>query len=132
MGLCLTVYLSHFLSARKSRLTGGYSHVPFLARSDASHAVQSIQYRLQARQDRAIQFDGERALQTRFMLRLLEQVLQFDKLDLQVQLPTLKTSAGPRKKIIKKKKSTDIAMNSSTDLFVLRGRSSAVSSLGSS
>ena len=66
--------------------------------------MQSIQYRLQARQDRAIQFDGERALQTRFMLRLLEQVLQFDKLDLQVQLPTLKTSAGPRKKIKKNKK----------------------------
>jgi hypothetical protein len=49
--------------------------------------MQSIQYRLQARQNRAIQFDRKRAFQTRFMLRLLEQVLQFDKLDLEVQFP---------------------------------------------
>lgn len=49
--------------------------------------MQSIQYRLQTRQNRTIQFDRERAFQTRFMLRLLEQVLQFDKLNLQVQFP---------------------------------------------
>lgn len=82
----LTVYLG--IPQRKVRLSPKSSiHVPFLARSDASHAVQSIQYRLQTRQNRTIQFDRERAFQTRFMLRLLEQVLQFDKLDLQVQFP---------------------------------------------
>src|SRR6266702_8179846 len=106
-------------------------HAPFFARSDASHAVQSIQYRLQARQNRAIQFYGERALQARLVLRLLEQVLQFDELDLQVPLPTLDISKK-HQSAPEKKKSTYIAMNSSTDLFSVRGRSSADSSLGSS
>jgi len=52
-------------------------HAPFLSRGNTSHTMQLVQYRLQARQNRTIKLDRERALQTRLMLRLLEQVLQF-------------------------------------------------------
>ena len=49
--------------------------------------MQPVQYRLQTRQDRTIKLDGERALQARLVLRLLEQILQLEEFDLQMQLP---------------------------------------------
>jgi hypothetical protein len=72
--------------------TGG-SNVPFLPRSDAPHTVQLVQYRLQARQDRAIKLDGEWPLQARLMLRLFEQILQLKEFNLQVQFPEEKRSS---------------------------------------
>ena len=62
-------------------------HVPFLARGNAPHTMQLVQYRLKTCQDRTIQLDRERAFQTRLVLRLLEQILELEEFDLQMQLP---------------------------------------------
>src|SRR6267154_550683 len=48
-------------------------HVPFLARGNAPHTMQLIQYRLQACQNRTIELDRKRARQAWLMLRLFEQ-----------------------------------------------------------
>jgi hypothetical protein len=106
------------------------SNIPFLACSNAPHTMQLVQYRLKTRQDRAIKLNRERALQTRLMLRLLEQILQLEEFDLQMQLPIRErsdcgatTSDGDMFPYI--------AINSSTELFSFLG-SNDVSSLGSS
>jgi hypothetical protein len=49
--------------------------------------MQLIQNRLQTRQNATIEVDRERALETRLVLRLVKQPLQFDQFDLQVQFP---------------------------------------------
>jgi hypothetical protein len=111
-----------------------HPHIPFLARRDAPHAMHLVQYRLQACQNRPIKFDGERAFQSRLVLRLLEQVLQSKELDLQMQLPMLFEETN---KNVRQRRNTDerppayIAMNSSTELLSRRG-SNDVSSSGSS
>ena len=109
------------------------SNVPFLARGDAPHTMQLIQYRLQTCQNRTIELDRKRALQARLMLRLFEQILQFKKLDLQMQLPIYYhvniRPRLPQNDENGQEQSTYIAMNSSTELFSLLG-SNGVSSLG--
>ena len=82
----LTVYLSGPCWVGSNWWARG-SNVPFLAGGNAPHTMQLIQYRLQACQNRTIKLDRKRALQAWLMLRLLEQTLQFKKLDLQMQLP---------------------------------------------
>ena len=111
-------------------------NVPFLARGNAPHTMQLVQYRLQACQNRTIKLNRERAFQPRFMLCLLEQILQLEELDLQMQLPilfkkSLKKSGWAETQIEREANVSYIAMNSSTELFSFRG-SSAVCSLGSS
>jgi len=106
-------------------------HVPFLARGNAPHTVQPVQYRLQTRQDRTIKLDGERALQARLVLRLLEQILQLEEFDLQMQLPMNQKKISYASKPNGGRRRTYIAMNSSTESFSLRG-SNAVSSVGCS
>lgn len=49
--------------------------------------MQLIQYDLKARQNRAIEVNRERSLQPRLMRGLSEQTLQFDEVQLQMQLP---------------------------------------------
>lgn len=59
-------------------------YVPFFTRGHTSHAVQFVEDCLQTGEHRAIQCDREWALETRLVLRLCEQALQLDQLDLQV------------------------------------------------
>lgn len=63
---------------------------PFLTSRHAAHAMQRIQNRLQARQDRPIHRDRERALQAGLMLSLRKKALKFDEFDLQMQFPVVK------------------------------------------
>ena len=61
--------------------------VPFFSRRHASHAVQPVQNRLQACQDGSVEADGEGTLEARLVLGLRQQALEFNQLDLKMELP---------------------------------------------
>lgn len=58
--------------------------IPFFTCSNTSHAVQFVQNSLQTDQDLTIKCDGKRPFESRLVLRLSEQSLEFNEFYLQM------------------------------------------------